>query len=252
MKMLLIKFSHYIRNIDFFSAIILFIKVEILRVQRLVFKGQTYFLRKGTSDHIVFFQVMVYGSYQYARSWKNVDVVIDAGANIGCTANYFTSLFPKARIISIEPEAKNFEQLVKNTAQLKNVTPLQKALWKNDGILDVDVNSNESWSFKVKESSIGIKDHSLIVEAISIDALIKQFNINVIDILKVDIEGAEYELFSENYEFWLPRVKYIMIELHDGYRSGCSTNVMKALARFNFSIRLTRKENIVFINSDLC
>lgn len=250
MKMQLIKLSHYLRKFTFFQAVVLFFNVEILEVQHLQFKGLNIYLRKGTSDHIVFFQVMVYQSYEFARKWRGVNVVIDAGANVGMSACYFSTLFPEARIISIEPESGNFKQLVKNTAPLKNVTPLQKALWKNDGVLTIDGSSNETWSFKVNDDDVQSNESAVKIAAVSIDSLVSQFNFEYIDILKIDIEGAEYDLFSENYESWLPRVKYIMIELHDGYKKGCSTAVMKALAKFNFSIRLTRKEIIVFINND--
>jgi len=250
MKMQFIKLSHYLRKFTFFQAVVLFFKVEILKVQHLQFKGLNIYLRKGTSDHIVFFQVMVYGSYEFARKWRGVNVVIDAGANVGMSSCYFSTLFPEARIISIEPEPGNFMQLVKNTNSLKNVKPLQYALWKNDGVLAIDGTSNETWSFKVKEQVVLDSESTTQIDAVSIDTLINQFNLECIDVLKIDIEGAEYDLFLENYESWLPHVKYIMIELHDGYKKGCSTAVMKALAKFNFSIRLTRKEIIVFINND--
>lgn len=252
MKMQLIKLSHYLRKFTFFQAVVLFFKVEILKVQHLQFKGVNIYLRKGTSDHIVFFQVMVYESYEFAKKWRGVNVVIDAGANIGISTCYFSTLFPSAKILSIEPESGNFSQLIKNTDSLENVKPLMKALWKNDGVLIIDGTSNETWSFKVKEDDEAHGNESASqIDAVSIDALVSQFDLECIDLLKIDIEGAEYDLFLENYKSWLPRVKYIMIELHDGYKKGCSTTVMKALANFNFSIQLTRKEIIVFINNDL-
>jgi hypothetical protein len=57
---------------------------------------------------------------------------------------------------------------------------------------------------------------------------------STIDILKLDIEGAEKEVFS-NCDKWLGNVRILMIELHDHLKPGCSSIVYSALAKFNFS-----------------
>lgn len=71
-----------------------------------------------------------------------------------------------------------------------------------------------------------------------------------IDILKLDIEGSEKEVFESNYAYWLPRTRAIFLEMHDQMRKGASKAVFKAISEFNFSFSMNH-ENLIFINQDL-
>jgi hypothetical protein len=63
----------------------------------------------------------------------------------------------------------------------------------------------------------------------------EEFGIKYIDILKIDIEGSEMELFHSNYENWLPRTKMILIELHERLLPGSSESFYKTLSQYNHS-----------------
>jgi Methyltransferase FkbM domain len=78
----------------------------------------------------------------------------------------------------------------------------------------------------------------------------KERNWDTIDILKLDIEGAEKKVFESGYEQWLPKVKVLIVELHDRMRSGCSETVFKAVSQYSFSNEI-RGENHIFFNKDL-
>mgnify|MGYP000361339186 CR=1 FL=1 len=54
------------------------------------------------------------------------------------------------------------------------------------------------------------------------------------DLLKIDIEGAEKELFSENTDYWLGKVNMIIIELHDWMRKDCSKNFYSAIKKYKY------------------
>lgn len=69
-----------------------------------------------------------------------------------------------------------------------------------------------------------------------------------IDLLKLDVEGAEKEIFSVNYENWLPYTKVIMIELHDRFKHGCSKAFFSAVAKYDFSFSI-RGENCILVNN---
>ena len=73
----------------------------------------------------------------------------------------------------------------------------------------------------------------------------KKMDWDHIDILKLDVEGAEKEIFSSNYEDWLPKTKVLIIELHDRMRKGCSKVVFSAISEYNFSLDISG-ENLVF------
>ena len=82
------------------------------------------------------------------------------------------------------------------------------------------------------------------IESITIDDLISNHNLQEIDFLKVDIEGAEAELFSEKTE-WLNNVKVIAIELHDFMKLNSSNNFVKALAKYSSFTHSIKGENII-------
>ena len=85
------------------------------------------------------------------------------------------------------------------------------------------------------------------VLTINIDEILNQNNWDIVDIVKIDVEGAEKELFDSNFERWIPRTKCIIIELHDRMKKGCSKSFFKAISKYNFSCEL-RGENLILIN----
>jgi hypothetical protein len=60
----------------------------------------------------------------------------------------------------------------------------------------------------------------------------------------MDIEGAEKEVFETNYRDWLPKVKTMVVELHDRYKEGCSKTFFKTMSEYDCSSRI-RHENII-------
>jgi hypothetical protein len=71
--------------------------------------------------------------------------------------------------------------------------------------------------------------------------------VDQIDLLKLDIEGSEKELFEDPAKkWWLSRTRAVIVELHDRFKPGCTAAVEAALAGQNF-IRTQRGENILFI-----
>jgi hypothetical protein len=72
----------------------------------------------------------------------------------------------------------------------------------------------------------------------------------ILDIVKLDIEGAEKAVFESNYEDWLPKTRLLIIELHDRMQPGSSKALFNALTRYNFSCE-TKWENLLLYNNDL-
>ena len=81
------------------------------------------------------------------------------------------------------------------------------------------------------------------VSAITMEDILRKLAVSRIDLLKLDIEGSERELFSTDSGAWLNRVEYIVVELHDRYRPGCAKAFYSALATRDF-IQEIRGENI--------
>jgi len=200
------------------------------------------YLRKKTSDVPAFVQVFLERQY-FVNYGFDPKVIVDCGANIGLASIYYKNKFPKAKIISIEPEASNFALLKKNTEAYDNIHLHQCGIWHSDTQLEIaNPDEAEHWAFMTIESGA---DKGNTIPALSIDSLLKLHNLETIDILKIDIEGSERELFEKNFEQWLPRVKILVIELHDRMRSGCAHSVFKAVVNRDF-VFSSRYENLTF------
>lgn len=204
-------------------------------------------LRYNTTDVEVFYQVFYhnYYSFNYNTYLPQVRTIIDGGANIGMASVYFKNLFPEANIIAIEPETSNYEMLRKNTEKYNNINCIKAGIWNKSCPLKVtDKYEYGNWGFVVEE--VATEEESN-VKGVSIPDLMKLYNLEEIDILKLDIEGAELEVFQENYD-WLSKVNMLIIETHDFMRNGTSKSLFKAIINYDFAVH-TCRENIVFIKN---
>ena len=84
--------------------------------------------------------------------------------------------------------------------------------------------------------------------AITVDKVLEDFDLPQIDILKIDIEGAEKEVFSDT-SAWIDRVDAIIIELHERYKRGCNRSFYCGTKGFDFE--WTRGENVFLSRGNL-
>jgi FkbM family methyltransferase len=141
----------------------------------------------------------------------------------------FLSEFPTAQIIAIEPEGRNVLQLIKNCYRYPNIKIETAALWPTTGRLRIRTLDTDSNAFQVEEDRDGD------IPAVSIPEIMKRYKLDHIDLLKIDIEGSEKNLFSHpNAASWLPSVRLILVELHDRFIPGCSEAVANALKDFTY------------------
>lgn len=201
-------------------------------------------VRKNTSDLDVFRQIFVQGDYNLPVK-ISPKLIIDAGANVGYSALYFNKKYPEAKIIAIEPEASNFEILKMNTRDIKNIIPVHAGLWHKDGILEIIDAGFGKWGFMTVETKKDEKEISKI-KTITIDRILKKYGFDKIDLLKIDIEGAEKEIFTRNYDNWLNRVGVLVIELHDHFKPGCSKAFYAAVSKHQW-IKKEKGENVILI-----
>ena len=167
---------------------------------------------------------------------KNPDIrfVIDAGANVGFTSLYLQQSFPGAFYLAIEPDEKNMEQLQKNFKLngLKNTELHLCGLWSSDHWLQINRNADEGkeWSYYVTAS-----DKSTNLKGISLSTLLDKTEFPFIDILKMDIEGGEKELFSkeETISPVLKKIRFIAMEIHDHLAD--RQHILSILEKNNFS-----------------
>ncbi|MDP2175524.1 MAG: FkbM family methyltransferase [Bacteroidota bacterium] len=199
-------------------------------------------LRNKSSDINTFNQVIFDKEYEIALNFEP-KVIIDCGANIGLATVYFKNRYPKSKVIALEVEKSNFEILLQNIKGYDDVTSYNKGIWNKTTKLKIENINSANWSFMVSEAP---ENYEGGIDAISLDEIMRVNNLNSIDILKIDIEGSEKELFEKNYEGWLSKTKVLIIELHDKKREGCSVSLVKALSKYNFEL-FHKGENMVII-----
>lgn len=188
------------------------------------------YLRLRTSDVALFSEVILGSQYEWDYC-RLPETIVDVGANIGLASVFYTLKYPRARIFAIEPEQSNFELLVKNTAPYPNITPVRAALWQRDCELNLFDPGEGLWGYRTRELGASQLPKSNLVRGLTMDTFMKTYNISYIDLLKIDIEGSEKEVF-EHPSTWINRVGAIAIELHDRFKSGCSDCVSRATKDF--------------------
>jgi FkbM family methyltransferase len=204
------------------------IKIEKPEVWHLKELRHPLYLRPGTSDLIVFKQIFGKGEYDISFP-KTPLTIIDGGANIGLFSVLMTNRYPDAKIYSIEPDTGNYAQLKKNTVSYPMVTPIQAGIWNKSCFLKVIDEGLDQWGLQVKEAEAGINTG---LKAITIGDIMDQYELEVLDVVKLDVEGAEAIIFQDNYEKWLSVTKTLIIELHDWNWPGISANFEKAISRY--------------------
>jgi FkbM family methyltransferase len=205
---------------------------------------QRTWIRKNTSDWTAFKQVFIWKEYEYPIRFKP-STILDAGANVGYASQWFATKFPEAQIVSLEPESGNFNILEKNISDFKNIFPLKGGLWERTCFLRVISTDSGNWGFRTEEVETSASD---TIKAFRIKDIMQERHWSTIDLLKMDIEGAESKVFAGDTSDWLPKVKMMFIELHDNIYRDCSKNLFKALAEYDFSVDISG-ENIVLFNN---
>jgi FkbM family methyltransferase len=186
-------------------------------------------LRAGTSDIQTFCHVIAGDGYEQELA-SQPSVIVDAGAHIGLASLWYANRYPEAKVIALEPDPENYELLLRNTKAYDNIVPLNVALWNSSGTVALTDRQEGSWAFQVRRpEEASASDRS--VPSICVADLMRSFNLDHIDVLKVDIEGSEKEVFEDCAE-WVHRVSAIAIELHDRFKSGCSRAFYAATTRF--------------------
>ncbi|MBO6056524.1 MAG: FkbM family methyltransferase [Alphaproteobacteria bacterium] len=200
-------------------------------------------VRKGTSDISVVYDVLQKKVYACTDTSYDVEIIIDAGANIGCASVYYAQRYPNAKIYALEPEKENYKLLVENVSKYPNVIPLNIGLMGTDCTLKVVDNNNGAWGYEIRNDGNVIND----VECCTVNSLIKKFNMKKVDILKIDIEGAEASVFQNLENINFDKIDMISIELHDRLRGGSSNSFFNAIARHpEYELDYVYTENLVF------
>lgn len=138
-------------------------------------------------------------------------IILDLGSNIGLTIAHMKQHYPNATIYGYEMNVDNYQLAKQNTATYDKVYIFNKAIWIDNGTVVYSKNSDFD-SFSIEQNVK--KSEQITVESITLHSILKQHDLKRVDYVKMDIEGAEREIFNQKDLSWLAFVNCINIELH--------------------------------------
>jgi FkbM family methyltransferase len=197
-------------------------------------------LRAKTHDIDIFEQIFLLRDCE-VKLQAEPRFIVDAGAHIGCSALFFASSFPRANVAAIEADPGNYQLLLRNTRDHQRIRAIHAAVWHRPESVVIANEQDDPWSFQIKSAD----GQCTTIQGMTVSAIISECGFEKIDLLKLDIEGAEREIFEAGDLDWMNRTDAIMIELHDRFRPGCEAAFLDAARRFRFEITQRNFHNIV-------
>lgn len=165
------------------------------------------------------------------RSLPEKPTILDVGANAGFFTLFAASLFPKASIYSFEPVPENFQLLQRNRERNSHVdiSCFPMAVCGNDGEIFLNFELEENFTTAatiVSGTEAGGK--GLTVACVSLATIFQKNKIEVCDLLKLDCEGAEFELLYSCPPESIAKVQRIAMEVHEGKEEGHNMQALSA------------------------
>ncbi len=213
--------------------------------------SQTYFCILGKNfevtdslGHTILYEEIFREQVYRFSTQSEAPLIIDCGANVGMSVLYFKWLYPKARIIALEPDPEIFTTLMKNirTYNLTDITPLQYAAWDRKTRLFFEQDGGVGGRITSRKNTV----KKIEIQAIRLSELI---NTNV-DLLKIDIEGSEFAVLKD-CEKKLGKVEHLFVEYHSHRMRPQSLDVILKIfknAGFRYYIKEASLQEQPFIN----
>jgi FkbM family methyltransferase len=187
---------------------------------KLPWRGHDVFYRPATSDPLAIYQVLLRQrgkAEYYLPPSLQPEVILDIGSNIGASILFFHEQFPSARIYGFEPNPETFQVLQKNVDSLPSVEIFNYGLGAADATIAVPFDGADfsrfmskdttaDWSGPMSPTSCQIKHAGDVV---------KNLGLTKVDLIKIDCEGAEYDVLTSLPPDLLFQTKWIVGEMHD-------------------------------------
>lgn len=238
-------------------------RIGITKKEKLLLKlrkGVDFYIRPKSTDADVIEEMWVEEIYiPKGFQIKNDDIIVDIGAHIGIFSIYAAKYAPQGKVFSFEPTDDNYALLIENISENKinNITPYKKGISNTDGEREINVWDDETRGrtfypeiFKIPGDKEGrtyygsVKPHKMMIVTITLDTIIKENSIEYIDFLKIDCEGAEYDMLFNCLDSTLLKVKKISMECHNIDNERNINTMMSFLENKGFIVT-TKKDELV-------
>jgi FkbM family methyltransferase len=194
-------------------------------------------LRGKTSDLSVTYTIVCHRDYDFPEV-QDVDYILDCGGYIGVSILHLKNTLAAKKAIAVEPNLENFGLLARNCNSDDSIRCIHGAIWNDKKALFIANPSAEKFAFQCSESASDAA--ATMIEAHTMSELLENFEDGRI-LVKMDIEGAEKQIFSADTQ-WLGAIDYLIMEIHPG----CWKTVFDALTGYDYDCRFSG-ENILFI-----
>lgn len=214
LKVLLKEPFHYLKDTEGRTFLKLCMKYgDIPRHQSRTFKllGKPFAFVDSWSFLWQYYDIFFRKSYQFLVE-HDEPVIIDCGGNVGSSVLFFKMLYPKSRIQCFEADPNVYEVLSKNTRHLEHVNVHHKAVWSHNDGLKMELDHADG---------AHASDQGEVIPSVRLKEVLAQYD--EIDLLKMDIEGAEFEVLRDCKDD-LGHVERLFVEIHtfSGQQQGVS------------------------------
>lgn len=194
-------------------------------------------------DHNLDFKVVnetwienVYRIHDY--QFVDGGIFVDIGANIGAVSIFVDSFNKnrdddqKIKVYAVEPEPNNLHLLNENIKNnpTENITVVNNAIWHTKSMVSI---SNLGANSSIVDLE---KENKTDVLAITLENLFSIYNIKEVDVMKIDIEGAEFDLILNTSKKTLAKIKYLVLEFDKSFDGRFGQMVEKLSKQFGIDI----------------
>lgn len=196
----------------------------------------TFVARKRSMDSVILMESIILHEYdRYLPSLSQGDVVIDIGTHIGDFSIPVAKKHPEIRVISVEPHPENHTLLLENIRRnsVTNIKPNRVAVGRSSGTIKLSEDPANTGGNSVVRNAGNV---SITVPCVTLEELFTNNRIKRCRFLKIDCEGAEYDIIDAAPKSLLASIDTIVMEYHN---SGPIGEVAEKLRTCGFSVRLT-------------
>jgi len=201
------------------------------QLKKYAWKGHSVYYRAGKADVGALYEILIRPSRPMRKSglgaligkkleyWVPPEVapkvILDIGGNIGTTSVYYGHIFPDAKIYSFEPVPDNFEILQKNIKGFPNITAFNVALGKENTTAKIYTYSDNdnTGGYSLYDLEVD-RDKYQEITVKKTDAFLREIGVDQVDLIKIDTEGAEYDILTTMNPDMLRQARWILGELH--------------------------------------
>ena len=164
-------------------------------------------------------------------------VFVDVGANIGAVSLFVDSFNKdreddnKIKVYAVEPEPNNLYLLNQNIQNnpTENITIVSNAIWHEETMVSISNRGGNS-------SIVDLEEDSSEVLAITLETLFSTYNIEEVDVMKIDIEGAEFDLIINTPAETLAKINRLVLEFDKSFDGRFGQMIEKLSKQFGIDI----------------